>query len=126
MAGRRGLLGRLSDRLTKPVDEIERDELREGATALGTTPIARLADREVASACGAVKCVTLRPRATVPALVVELNDGSQRLQLVWLGRRAIGGIVPGVFLKVRGRVTYLKGVPTIYNPAYEIVPNRGG
>ena len=40
--------------------------------------------------------MTLRPRADVPALVVEIYDGSRPLHLVWLGRREIAGIQPGV------------------------------
>jgi hypothetical protein len=79
----------------------------------------------MASVCGSVRAVTLPPKKSVPALVVDLYDGSKSLNLVWLGRRTIGGIQPGTFLKARGRVTYVKGVPTIFNPAYEIVPARG-
>ena len=47
---------------------------------------------------GTVRSVTLRPRVNVPALVVDLYDGSQALNLVWLGRRTIGGIEPGTYL----------------------------
>ena len=35
---------------------------------------------------------------------------------------AIVGIEPGTFLRARGRVAEVRGVPTIFNPAYEIVP----
>ena len=69
--------------------------------------------------------MALRPQIQVPALVVELFDGTGSLSLVWLGRRAVVGIVPGVMLRVEGRVTDLRGGPTIYNPAYEILPHHG-
>jgi hypothetical protein len=121
----RSALARLGDRLTKTVGEMEADELREDASRQGGTPITALVDREVASVCGSVRAVTLPPKKNVPALVVDLYDGSKSLHLVWLGRRTIGGIEPGTFLKARGRVTFVKGVPTIFNPAYEIVPSRG-
>lgn len=122
---RRSALARLGDRLTKTVSEMEADELMEDATKLGATPIKELADREVASVCGSVRAVTLPPKKSVPALVVDLYDGSKSLNLVWLGRRSIGGIEPGTFLKAHGRVTFVKGTPTIFNPAYEILPSRG-
>jgi RecG-like helicase len=122
---RRSALGRLGDRLTQTVSEMEADELMEDATKLGATPIKELADREVASVCGSVRAVTLPPKKSVPALVVDLYDGSKSLNLVWLGRRSIGGIEPGTFLKAHGRVTFVKGTPTIFNPAYEILPSRG-
>jgi hypothetical protein len=120
-----GLLSRMTARLSRTESENEARELQQDTTRLGGTPIVDLVDRSEASVCGAVRSVTLRPRVNVPALVVELYDGSKTLNLVWLGRRRIGGIVPGTYLTVHGRVTYRHGIPTIFNPAYEIVPDRG-
>jgi hypothetical protein len=93
--------------------------------APGRHPDRRASDRSHASACGAVRSVALRPRVNVPALVVELYDGSKTLNLIWLGRRRIGGIVPGTYLTAHGLVTFKHGIPTIFNPAYEIKPTRG-
>jgi hypothetical protein len=120
-----GLLQRITSRLVKSEQELEATELLADTDRLGGTPIADLVDRQTASVCGSVRSVTLRPRVTVPALVVELYDGSKMLNLVWLGRREIRGIEPGTYLTVRGRVTYQRGVPTIFNPAYDIKPARG-
>jgi RecG-like helicase len=120
-----GLLQRITSRLVKSEQELEATELQADTDRLGGTPIADLVDRQTASVCGSVRSVTLRPRVTVPALVVELYDGSKMLNLVWLGRREIRGIEPGTYLTVRGRVTYQRGVPTIFNPAYDIKPARG-
>jgi len=122
---RAGLLSRVTARLVRTESELEARELQEDTSRLGATPIVDLADRSRASVCGAVRSVTLRPRVNVPALVVELYDGSRTLNLVWLGRRRIGGIVPGTYLTAHGRVTYKHGIPTIFNPAYEIKPDRG-
>ena len=120
-----GLLSRVTSRLASTSSQIEDRELKEDTWRLGATPIAALADRSDASVCGAVRSVTLRPRVHVPALVVELYDGSKTLNLIWLGRRRIAGIVPGTFLTAHGMVTYRHGIPTIFNPAYEIKPVRG-
>lgn len=120
-----GPLSRLTSRLASTESELEDRELKQDTWRLGATPIAELEDRSQASVCGAVRSVTLRPRVNVPALVVELYDGSKTLNLVWLGRRRIAGIVPGTSLTAHGRVTYKHGIPTIFNPAYEIKPVRG-
>jgi RecG-like helicase len=121
---RKGALSRLGERFTKTVTQIEADELQEDAARLGCTPMCDLQDRQEATVSGTVRAVTLRPRVNVPALVVDLYDGSRTINLVWLGRRTIGGIEPGTYLRAHGRVTYSRGIPTIFNPSYEIVPLR--
>jgi len=123
--GRAGLLSRVTARLARTESELDARDLQESTWRLGVTPIVDLEDRAEASVCGAVRSVTLRPRVNVPALVVEIYDGSKTLNLIWLGRRRIGGIVPGTYLTAHGRVTYQHGIPTIFNPAYEIRPDRG-
>jgi hypothetical protein len=123
--GAKGALGRLADRLTRSTDELEARELQQDAKRVGATPIVALANRERANVCGTVRSVTLRPRVDVPAVVVEIYDGSCPLHLVWLGRREIVGIQPGVQLRATGRVSYYRGIPTIFNPFYEIVPKSG-
>jgi hypothetical protein len=122
--GKAGLLSRVTARLSRTETELEARDLQENTWRLGVTPIVDLVDRAEASVCGSVRSVTLRPRVNVPALVVEIYDGSKVLNLIWLGRRRIGGIAPGTYLTAHGRVTYRHGVPTIFNPAYEIKPDR--
>jgi hypothetical protein len=117
-------LARLGERLTKSVTQMEADELQEDAARLGCTPMCDLRDRQEATVSGTVRAVTLRPRVNVPALVIDLYDGSRTINLVWLGRRSIAGIQPGTYLRANGRVTYYRGIPTIFTPAYEIVPLR--
>ena len=121
----RSALGRLGDRLSRSVAQIEAEELQEDAARLGCTRMCDLQDRSEATVSGTVRAVTLRPRVNVPALVVDLYDGTRTIHLVWLGRRTIAGIVPGTYLRANGRVTYSRGTPTMFNPAYEIVPPRG-
>lgn len=117
-------LSRLGERLTKSVTQLEADELQQDSARMGCTKMCDLQDRQEAIVSGTVRAVTLRPRVNVPALVIDLYDGSRTINLVWLGRRTIGGIEPGTYLRARGRVTYTRGTPTIFNPAYEIVPLR--
>src|SRR5664279_827721 len=88
----KGLLSRVTARLARTESEIEAKDLQEDTWRLGGTPIINLVDRSEARVCGAVRSVTLRPRTNVPALVVEIYDGSKALNLIWLGRRRIGGV----------------------------------
>jgi hypothetical protein len=123
--GKAGLISRVTARLARTESDLEAQDLQEDTGRLGGTPIVDLVDRSEVSVCGAVRSVTLRPRVNVPALVVEIYDGSKTLNLIWLGRRRIGGVGPGTYLTAHGRVTFQHGIPTIFNPAYEIRPNRG-
>ena len=123
--GKAGLISRVTARLARTESDFEAQDLQKDTGRLGGIPIIDLQDRSEASVCGAVRSVTLRPRVNVPALVVEIYDGSKTLNLIWLGRRRIGGVVPGTYLTAHGRVTFQHGIPTIFNPAYEIRPNRG-
>ena len=54
--------------------------------------------------------------------MAELYDGTEGVQLVWLGRRSIPGIEPGRTVKVRGRVAIRDGQKVIYNPDYDLLP----
>jgi len=116
---------RLRERLheyTKTTVEHQADALREQSEDAGGDDLTALAPRHPACVCGTVRTVTLPPRRSVPALVAEVWDGNGSVNLVWIGRRSIAGIEPGVFLRASGRVAEVRGTPTIFNPAYEIVP----
>lgn len=120
-----GLLSRVKARVAPTESEIEATALKQDTGRPDQTLIVDLVDRCEASVCGVVRSVTPRPRAKVPALVAEIYDGSKALNLIFLGRHQIGGVVPGTYLSARGRVTYQHGTPTIFNPAYEIRPDSG-
>ena len=120
-----GALKRAGESLTRSSGQIDAQDLRDATTTHGTSRIDSLADRQVATVSRAIRAVTLRPKTNVPALVVEVYDGSQTLNLVWLGRRQIRGIEPGVYLKATGRVCRSDGERTIFNPSYELLPRRG-
>lgn len=115
---------RLMGRLTKSSAELQADELHDASLRLGATPISALVPRQRVTVSGEVRSRwRCGLRCEVPALVAEVFDGTGTLILVhWLGRRAVAGIVPGVMLRIHGRVTDLRAGPTIYNPAYEISP----
>src|SRR5664280_122407 len=121
---RTGLISRAAAALSRTGSELVARDLKADTGALGATPIGDLVDRSQATVCGVVRSLTRRPGVNVPALVAEIYDGSQTLNLIWLGRRRIGGVVPGTYLSAHGRVTYRHGTPVIFNPAYEIRLDR--
>lgn len=116
-----GLRTRLRD-LVKSADEHEADEIRARSSAARGDDRTEVRDREEAVIRGTVRSVTMPPRRSVPLLVAEVFDGDTRVSLIWIGRRRIPGVEPGVFLTARGRIATTRLGPTIYNPAYEIVP----
>lgn len=125
-SGSPNVLRRLVHRVTRTTADLDSATLRQASTAKGGVHIRNLEPRSVATVVGEVRSVTLRPRADVPALVVELWDGSDALHLVWLGRRRIPGVVPGIRLQATGRVSSHRQMTTIYNPAYEILGRSEG
>jgi hypothetical protein len=48
----------------------------------------------------------------------------ERLRVVWLGRRRIPGVDAGTELRLEGMVTMRDGLPTIFNPRYEILSRQ--
>ncbi|MBW3086157.1 hypothetical protein KEM60_02368 [Austwickia sp. TVS 96-490-7B] len=119
-------LSRMAGRLARSPEQVDAEELSLHCAALGTTHISAVPNREVVEVSGELRSLTLPPRSTVPTLTAELYDGTGTMTLVWLGRREIPGISPGVRLRVRGRATYRKGSPTIFNPQYQILPRHHG
>ena len=84
--------------------------------------IAEAPDRERVRLRGSIHTVTLRPRGGVPALEAELDDGSQVLTVIWLGRRQIAGIEPGRTMQIEGRIGVHHGHRVMFNPRYELLP----
>jgi hypothetical protein len=96
------------------------DERHAAATVAGCTPLQDVCTRRRFAASGVLRSVVLHPRQDVPTVEAELFDGTDTLDLVWLGRREIAGIVPGRRLRVDGMVTDRDGRRTMYNPRYEL------
>lgn len=119
--GPAGRFRRLLDRLTGGAEQQRRDSLPEDEEA-DVISIRACRDRQVVTVTGSLRTVSMQPRAGVPALQAELFDGSDSLDLVWLGRRAITGIEPGRGVTASGRVTMSRGRRVLFNPKYELRP----
>jgi len=46
---------------------------------------------------------------------------NHRVRLIWMGRRRVPGISAGTQLRFEGMVAVRDGLPTIFNPRYEII-----
>jgi hypothetical protein len=49
---------------------------------------------------------------------------ADRLRVIWLGRRRIPGVRAGLELQLEGMVTVRDGLPTMFNPRYEILSRQ--
>ena len=115
-----GVLRRVFRKFAVTPEELEADDLEAERVVQRCQAINGVTDREVVTLYGELKNVSLAPRAGTPTLEASLYDGSGMVTLVWLGRRKIAGIKPGVGLVVWGRVSCHDGQRTIYNPRYEL------
>jgi hypothetical protein len=116
-----GRLRKAFQKLTASPDQLVADELVEERDARQCHAIDDVRDRQLVVVFGHVKSVSLAPRAGTPTLEAALYDGSGVVTLVWLGRRQIVGIKPGVHLTAEGRVScHEDGRRVIYNPRYEL------
>lgn len=91
----------------------------------GCTPIAEAPLGRIVRIAGEISSVILRPETTVAALEAEIDDGTARLRIVWLGRNAIRGIEPGRGIIIEGRVVERDDMRLMHNPRYELLPRTG-
>ncbi|QOR69112.1 OB-fold nucleic acid binding domain-containing protein [Ruania alkalisoli] len=114
-------------RVVASQSEFDAGEEKVEAERQGTVPVAQCKARQRVCLSGVIRSVTYSPAGQAPELLAELYDGSGSVDLVWLGRREIPGIVPGCRLKVEGmlcRTAAGQPRPAIYNPSYQILPQR--
>ena len=103
------------------VDAVQ-DEAR--SHEAGGSRCGELSGRKRVVLAGALRSVTLRPRAGVPALEAEMSDGTGTVSVIWLGRREIVGVEVGRWVRVEGLVACRDGRKVMYNPRYELLPGR--
>jgi RecG-like helicase len=113
----------LVNRLTKPVEETDREKLVAFCSKLeGCQPCDQLEPRTVARVVGEVTSVRIVPRAGAPSLEVGVSDGRGTVTAVFFGRKKIAGLAPGRRVVIEGMVAPLNNRPFMYNPVYELLP----
>lgn len=84
-----------------------------------------LPERGRIKARGIIDRITLVPVTASPSFSalarIDRNGGHQDVRLVWMGQRRVPGIEAGVALRFEGMLSRVGGIPTVYNPRYEII-----
>lgn len=89
-------------------------------TSLDTMPM-----RQRVEVCGEIRRMSVKPRAGIPAVEVEISDGTGELTLVFSGRDRIPGIGHNRGLVVSG-VAHVEGRRRVMlNPSYQLLPKPG-
>ena len=109
------------ERLTTPVDELDRQKLEAFCAALGVTQISDVTPRTQVRVAGEVRSVLIVPRAGAPALEVTVSDGRAAVTAVFLGRRKIAGVSPGRRIVLEGMARADGNRLLVYNPRYQLL-----
>ncbi|HEY3943504.1 MAG TPA: amino acid permease [Acidimicrobiales bacterium] len=122
----RGTVGEVSGEPEQPArmpGERRREEPKRGSfmEVEGATPIAELNYRSRGRFAGRVRSVRVQPWSGVPTLECTLVDQSGAINIVFLGRRSVPGIEPGIRLSAEGMVGRHNGRLAVLNPVYEIL-----
>jgi hypothetical protein len=114
-------LRKMMEKLRKPIEELDREELAAYCAALGVVPMDTIGSRENVRVAGEVRSVRIVPRAGAPALEALVTDGQGSVTAVFLGRRKIAGMSPGRRLELEGFTGDDRGRLLLYNPRYEFL-----
>jgi hypothetical protein len=109
-------------RLTSDEGELEADTLSSEAAASGAKAVCDCTAGEKVEILGKVRTVSLQPYDSLAALIAEIYDGTDAVDLIWLGRRTIAGIEVGRTIRATGRIAMRGGHKAMYNPSYQLIP----
>jgi hypothetical protein len=86
---------------------------------------------------GRIESVTYVPADQTAAFSAMVSDADPRepgagaaagprgrLRVVWLGRRRVSGIEAGTEVRLKGMLSRVDGLPTMFNPRYEILSRQ--
>lgn len=115
-------LKKFLNRLTTPVQELDRAALVEWSEESQAVSIDRISMRKHVFVAGEISSVRLVPRANSAALEVTVKDGRGTVTAIFLGRRTIPGLTTGRRLMLEG-VPFRQNARVIFmNPVYRIIP----
>ena len=92
---------------------------------LGLVGLAVMPMRERVAVCGEIRRMSIKPRAGIPAVEIEISDGTADLTVIFSGRERIPCIGHNRGLVVTG-VAHVEGSRRVMiNPAYRLLPKPG-
>ena len=116
-------LRKLVDRMTKSVEDRDREQLAAFCDDLDDlTPLDQLPLRIPVRVAGEITSVRIVPRAGAPALEVTISDGRGSVVAVFLGRRRIAAMSPGRRMIAEGVAVARGPERLVYNPWYRFLP----
>jgi hypothetical protein len=97
-----------------------------GASSWGGRPLGRQV-RDVRPRSRLVVTGTICAAETIdlggsPTYRIVLDDGTGELELLFLGRRTVGGLVVGAHCSVEGTAQLARGRFVVWNPLYKLEP----
>ncbi len=113
-------LRKIVEKITKPVDELDRERLVTWCDTHGGEPLDRIASRTPVHVAGEIRSVRIVPRAGADSLEATVQDGRGSLTAVFLGRRKIPGLSPGRRVLLEGVVCQQHAARIMYNPLYQL------
>ena len=97
-------------------------------------PVSELPDKGRVTCHGYIESVTYVPADQTAAFTAIVTDSEGprpgarpaggRLRVIWLGRRRVPGIDAGTEVRLEGMLTHSQGLPTMFNPRYEILSRQ--
>ncbi len=114
-------LKKMVSRLTRPVEEIDRENLTAFCDARQLAAMDAIEPRTRVKVGGEVRSVRIVPRAGAPALEVTVSDGRGSVVGVFLGRRKIAGLSPGRKVAFDGVAARSGKRYLVFNPIYELL-----
>jgi len=85
------------------------------------TRIADAQPRASARIAGRVVAVRVEALDAAPQFGVQLDDGTGRIDAIFMGRRFVPGIEPGAHVAIEGTVCSSQALPRMFNPRYELL-----
>ncbi len=114
-------LKKMVERFTKPVEEIDREQLTAFCDARHLANMDEIEARTKVRVGGEVRSVRIVPRAGAAALEVTVSDGRGSIVGVFLGRRKIAGLSPGRKVAFEGVAARDGKRYLLFNPIYELL-----
>lgn len=108
-------------RLTSSNEDIESAQLRRDSARQGAQSVDTCRDRSKVEIRGTIASLNVQPVNKTTWLEAELNDGSGKVTLIWMGRTSVPGIEPGTTLRAKGLISCSGQRRIIFNPRYELL-----
>ncbi|HMK10220.1 MAG TPA: amino acid permease, partial [Acidimicrobiales bacterium] len=113
-------------RATPVVDHPKAGEESAIPTTPGSIAIVEAPSHQRVSVTGRIVAVRVQPWGGAQTLEATLRDATGDLALVFLGRRQVGGVVPGTILTANGVIGTHRNRPAMLNPDYVLLSVTNG